>query len=163
MDGKMMIPEFEHEASLTRKTLERVPFDRGDWKPHEKSYSLLQLATHLADIPAWVDITVHQDVFEMDGPYEPHTPDTVAGLLEHFDENVEQAKVALAGATHDDLMETWSLKSGGEIVFSMPRMAVLRGFVLSHAIHHRAQLGVYLRLLDQPVPAIYGPSADEQG
>lgn len=161
MDGRSMLPEFEHEAALTRKTLARVPLEKGDWKPHEKSYSLLALATHLADIPGWVDVTVQQDVFEMDGPYEPTVPETVEQLLEHFDRNVAKARATLSGASSDDLMATWTMKQGGEVVFSMPKAAVVRGFVMNHTIHHRAQLGVYLRLLDEPVPSIYGPSADE--
>ena len=158
-----MLPEFDHEASLTRKTLERVPLDRGDWKPHEKSFSLKALAGHLADIPSWVDVTINQDVFEMDGPYEPETPETTEGLLEVFDRNTAAARAVLEGATQEDLMAMWSMKQGGEVTLTMPKVAVLRGFILSHAIHHRAQLGVYLRLLDVPVPSTYGPSADEAG
>jgi uncharacterized damage-inducible protein DinB len=161
MDGKTLVPEFDHEASLTRKALERVPFDKADWKPHEKSYSLGELATHIAEIPGWMDITLNQDVFEMDGPYEPAKPATVEELLEIFDRNTARAREVLASATGEQLMENWSMKQNGEVVFSMPKMAVLRGFILSHAIHHRAQLGVYLRLLDVPVPATYGGSADE--
>ena len=161
MDGKTLVPEFDHEASLTRKALERVPFDKADWKPHEKSYSLGELATHIAEIPGWMDITLNQDVFEMDGPDEPAKPATVEELLEIFDRNTARAREVLSSATGEQLMENWSMKQNGEVVFSMPKMAVLRGFILSHAIHHRAQLGVYLRLLDVPVPATYGGSADE--
>jgi uncharacterized damage-inducible protein DinB len=163
MTGAMMLPEFDHEASLTRKTLERVPFERGDWKPHEKSFSLKALAGHLADIPSWVDVTINQDVFEMDGPYQPETPDTTEVLLERFDRNTAAAREVLAGASQGDLLGMWSMKQGGEVTLTMPKIAVLRGFILSHAIHHRAQLGLYLRLLDVPVPATYGPSADEAG
>ena len=161
MDGKTMLPEFDHEAALTRKTLARVPFEKADWKPHEKSFSLGELATHLADIPGWVDVTVNQDVFEMEGPYEPAQADSTEGLLALFDEKVAAARAVLEGASHDDLMATWSMKQGGEVVMSMPKIAVLRAFIVKHTVHHRAQLGVYLRLLDVPVPAIYGPSADE--
>lgn len=161
MDGTMLLPEFDHEASLTRRTLERVPFDRADWKPHEKSYSLKDLAVHLADIPSWVDATVNQDVLDFDGPYEPGSPDSVEELLGIFDRNVASARAALEKATAEEMGKTWTLRSNGEVVLSMPKAAVLRGFVLSHAIHHRAQLGVYLRLLDVPVPSTYGPSADE--
>lgn len=161
MNGAMLLPEFDHESSLTRRMLSRVPLDRGDWKPHEKSFSLRELASHIADIPSWVDVTVNLDVFEMDGPYEPETPDTVEGLLELFDRNTAAARGVLEGASQEDLMGMWSMKQGGEVTLSMPKIAVLRGFVFSHAIHHRAQLGVYLRLLDVPVPSVYGPSADE--
>ena len=161
MDGSALIPEFEHEASLTRKALERVPFDKGDWRPHEKSMPLRELATHVADIPSWVEMTLSQDVFEMEGPYELPQVDDVEGLLELFDRNVASAREALSKASGEDLMGTWTLKSDGEVVFSMPRAAVLRGFCFNHTVHHRAQLGVYLRLLDVPVPSTYGPSADE--
>lgn len=161
MDGAMMLPEFDHEASLTRKTLERVPLDKAEWKPHAKSFSLGELASHLADIPTWVDVTINQDVFEMDGPYEPETANTTEELLDLFDRNVAAARAILEGASHDALMGMWSMKQGGEVTLSMPKIAVLRGFIFSHSIHHRAQLGVYLRLLDVPVPSIYGPSADE--
>ncbi|MEQ9570388.1 MAG: hypothetical protein RLN75_09385, partial [Longimicrobiales bacterium] len=92
MDGSMMVPEFDHEAALTRKTLERVPFDRAEWKPHEKSMSIKELAVHLADIPTWVDVTVNHDVFEMDGPYVPPQAETMEQLLELFDRNVEAAR-----------------------------------------------------------------------
>ncbi len=163
MDGSMMLPEFEHEAALTRRTLERVPFDRADWKPHEKSMSVKELAVHLADIPNWVDVTVNQDVFEMDGPYQPPQAETVEQLLEVFDRSVASAREILAGADGPTLMGTWTMKQDGQEVLSMPKVAVLRGFVMNHTIHHRAQLGVYLRLLDRPVPATYGPSADEPG
>ncbi|UCC25532.1 MAG: DinB family protein [Gemmatimonadales bacterium] len=162
MDGKTLIPEFDQEAATTRKTLERVPFDRADWKPHEKSSPLGELAAHVADIPAWVAVTVNQDVFEMEGPYELPKAESVEELLEIYDRNVAEARAVLEGASAADLMGTWSMKQEGEIVFSMPKMAVLRSFVFSHAVHHRAQLGVYLRLLDVPVPATYGPSADEE-
>jgi uncharacterized damage-inducible protein DinB len=161
MDGSALIPELEHEASLTRKTLERVPFDKGDWKPHDKSMSLLELACHVADIPSWFDVTLNQDVFEMEGPYETPKAEDVEGLLEIFDRNIASAREALSQASGEDLMGLWTMKADGEVVLSMPRAAVLRGFCFNHAVHHRAQLGVYFRLLDVPVPSIYGPSADE--
>ena len=161
MDGRALLSEFDHEATLTRKTLERVPFDKGDWKPHEKSMPLRELASHVADIPSWVEVTMNQDVFEMDGPYELPRVDDVEALLEAFDRNTANARAALEKASGEDLMGIWTMKSGGEEVISMPRAAILRGFCFNHAVHHRAQLGVYLRLLDVPVPSIYGPSADE--
>jgi uncharacterized damage-inducible protein DinB len=157
----MLLPEFTHEAQVTRKTLERVPFDKKEWSPHEKSYTLLQLAAHLAEIPGWTGVTVNEDVFEVDGDYERHVPETVDDLLEHFDQGVAQAREALEGASAETLMEDWAMKQNGEVIMQMPKAAVLRSFVFNHMIHHRAQLGVYLRLLDVPVPATYGPSADE--
>lgn len=161
MDGSMLLPEFTHEAQVTRKTLERVPFEKKEWSPHEKSYTLLQLAAHLAEIPGWTGVTVNQEVFEMDGSYEPYVPETVDDLLEHFDQNVAKAREALEGASSETLMEDWAMKQDGEVIMQMPKAAVLRSFVFNHMVHHRAQLGVYLRLLDIPVPATYGPSADE--
>lgn len=161
MDGAMFIPEFEHEAALTRKTLERVPLERGDWKPHEKSFTLRQLASHLATIPSWTAVTLKQDELDMDPDDQAPQFDTREAMLDAFDHSVEEARRVLADTSGEQLMGTWTLKSGGHTVLSMPRIAVLRGFVLNHAVHHRAQLGVYLRLLDVPVPSIYGPSADE--
>jgi uncharacterized damage-inducible protein DinB len=162
MNGAMLLPEFDQEFAQTRRTLERVPLEKAAWRPHAKSYTLGELAAHVADIPRWVPVTVAQDEFTMEGPYEPVIPDSVAGLLAHFDEGLAEARRLIEGASEADLAATWSMKQGGEVVLAMPKSAVLRSFVLSHSIHHRAQLGVYLRLLDVPVPAIYGPSADEQ-
>lgn len=161
MDGAMFIPEFEHEAALTRKTLERVPLEQGDWKPHEKSFTLRQLASHLATIPSWTAVTLQQDELDMDPDDQAPQFDTREAMLDAFDRSVEEARQVLADTSGEQLMGTWTLKSGGATVLSMPRLAVLRGFVLNHAVHHRAQLGVYLRLLGVPVPSIYGPSADE--
>ncbi len=159
--GAVMLPEFDHEMANTRKTLERIPEDKFDWKPHEKSFSLHELAAHLAEIPQWTGVTVNMDVFDMDEGYERVVPETKADILAHFDEKVAEARAVLEGASAEDLSATWSMKSGGEVMFSMPKGAVLRSFIFNHNVHHRAQLGVYLRLLDVPVPAIYGPSADE--
>jgi uncharacterized damage-inducible protein DinB len=161
MDGAMMLPEFDHEMANTRKTLERVPEDKFDWKPHEKSFSLHQLAAHLAEIPNWTGVTVNQDVFDMDEPYERVVPETKDDLLTAFDASVAEAREILEGVSGDDLMKTWSMKQGGEVAMSMPKAVVLRSFIFNHNIHHRAQLGVYLRMLGVPVPATYGPSADE--
>jgi uncharacterized damage-inducible protein DinB len=163
MNGAMMLPEFDHEFAQTRRTLERVPLDQADWTPHEKSFSLGALAAHLADIPRWVPMTITQDELEMDGSYEMPMHGQTEELLAYFDEGLAEARALIEGATGDDLMATWSMKQGGKVTLSMPKVAVLRGFIFNHNIHHRAQLGVYFRLLDVPVPSIYGPSADEQG
>lgn len=161
----VLLPEFDHEMAGTRKTLERVPEDKFGWKPHDKSMSMGELASHLANIPGWTSITLNQESFDMSpvNGEHPKTPQasSVKELLEIFDKNVAEARTALANVSNEDLMKTWSLLAGGNIVLSMPRAAVLRGFVLSHNVHHRAQLGVYLRLNDVAVPSIYGPSADE--
>ena len=156
-----LIPEFDHEMASTRKVLERVPEERFDWKPHAKSYSLGALATHVATLPTWGVETLNRS--EIDIGINPTTPVVLSKseLLAAFDRNVANARAALAGRTDPELIATWSLKRNGKTVFSMPKTVVLRSFVLSHLIHHRAQLTVYLRLLDVPVPSIYGPSADE--
>lgn len=161
----ILLPEFDHEMAGTRKTLERVPEDKFGWKPHDKSMSMGELASHLANIPGWTSMTLNHESFDMapanGEAFKTPQASSVKELLEIFDKNVAEARTALANVSNEDLMKTWSLLAGGNTVLSMPRAAVLRGFVLSHNIHHRAQLGVYLRLNDVAVPSIYGPSADE--
>jgi len=164
MNGASLLPEFDHELQQTRKTLERVPTDRFDWKPHAKSMSLRELASHLADLPHWLPMTLESAELDLDeSGYEPFSAESLQGLLGHFDDGVRAARSALEEATEQRMGETWTMKAGGEVAFSMPKAAVVRSFILNHNVHHRAQLGVYLRLLDLPVPAVYGPSADEQG
>ena len=163
--SQMLVPEFDHEMANTRKTLERVPDEKFGWKPHEKSMSLGGLATHLANIPSWTAHTFDRDELDIAPPGQPpHKLDEAksrAELLEAFDKNVASARAALEAASDENWQGKWSLLNGGNKIFTLPRIAVMRGFILSHSIHHRAQLGVYLRLLDVPVPSIYGPSADE--
>jgi uncharacterized damage-inducible protein DinB len=162
---KMIMPEFDQEMANARKTLERVPDGKFDWKPHPKSSSLGGLATHLANIPSWTEHTFAKDELDIAPPGEPpfrlEEAKSRAELLEAFDKNVASARATLEGASDESWFGNWSLLRGGNTIMTMPRAAVMRGFVMSHLIHHRAQLGVYLRLLDVPVPAIYGPSADE--
>lgn len=161
-----LVPEFEQEMATTRRLLERLPEDKFGWKPHEKSFSLAQLASHIAEMLMWGSTTMKETAFDMQPPggepYQPFVAASTAELLEKFDAGVAENKGLIAGASDADYMTSWSLLSGGNTLFSMPRVAVLRAFVLNHIIHHRGQLSVYLRLLDVPVPAIYGPSADEQ-
>jgi len=161
-----LLPEFDHEMANTRKTLERVPDDKMSWKPHAKSFSFAQLSTHLAMLPTWTSETIEKDSLDLappggPPPQPPPMASTQKELLEKFDENVTKARAALAGASDEHLLKTWTLLMGGKPVLSMPRVAVIRSFVMSHTVHHRAQLGVYLRLNDVAVPSIYGPSADE--
>ena len=160
-----ILPEFDHEMANTRKMLERVPADQLDWTPHEKSMNMVGLVTHLANVPSWTALAVNQDSFDMAPPgEEPPRTDPVASVqaaLELFDENVAAGRAAIEGASDERLMAPWSLLSGGHEVFSMPRIAVLRSMIMSHMIHHRGQLSVYLRLTGVSLPAVYGPSADE--
>jgi uncharacterized damage-inducible protein DinB len=156
-----LIPEFDHEMATTRKVLERVPEDRFEWKPHEKSFPLGILATHVATLPTWATETLMRSQIDLDGNTQPTAAASKSELLAAFDKNTTDARAALAGKSDAELMAMWSLKRNGKTVFSMPKTTVLRSFVLNHLIHHRAQLTVYLRLLDIPVPSIYGPSADE--
>ena len=162
-----LLPEFDQEMAGTRKSLERVPDDKFDWKPHAKSMTLRQLTTHLALFPSWMTMTLDKASFDYapvgGEAYKTPAVNSRQELLEVFDRDLAKAREALMGASDAQLMETWSLLAGGKTIFSMPRIAVLRGMVMNHMIHHRAQLGVYLRLNDIPVPALYGPSADEQG
>jgi len=162
MIAQSMLPEFDMEMANTRKTLERVPDDKFGWKPHEKSFSLGDLATHVANIPSWAKITIETAGLDMSKPFEPPKASSRADLLKIFDENVTAARESLQGVSDAALQEMWSLRTGDEVHFSAPRIACLRGFVMNHIIHHRAQLGVYLRLNDVALPPIYGPSADEQ-
>jgi uncharacterized damage-inducible protein DinB len=120
------------------------------------------LAGHVANLPAWAVMAIQRDSIDL-APLRTPEPDSCAALLEMFDKNVAEARAAIAGATDEHLLKTWTLLIGGKVVFALPRVAVLRGSVMNHLIHHRAQLGVYLRLNDVPVPALYGPSADEPG
>lgn len=163
--SKAILPEFEHEMANTRKTLERIPEDKFDWKPHEKSMSLGDLATHLANIPSWTEKTFDRDELDVappgSPPYRLEQKKSRAEILDAFDENVASARAALEAATDENWQGKWTLLMTAKPIFTLPRTAVMRGFVMNHLIHHRAQLGVYLRLLDVPVPSIYGPSADE--
>jgi len=163
--NQSLLPEFDHEMANTRKTLERVPEDKFAWKPHEKSFSMVGLATHLATLPSWAVVTIQQDSIDIAPEGVPPPTNEPAksreDLLATFDRNVAAARNALAEANDEALLKTWTLLKGGKEIFSLPRVAALRSFVMNHNVHHRAQLGVYLRLNDVPVPSIYGPSADE--
>ncbi len=162
-----LLPEFDMEMANTRKVLERVPMDQLSYKPHAKSGSLEWLAWHVSDLPSWVVETINKDELDFApvGVPRPAPPkvESREHLLSHFDGKVADARAAIAGVTDERLAGTWTLKGGGHTIFAMPRTVVLRSFVMNHMIHHRAQLGVYLRLNDVAVPGMYGPSADEKG
>jgi len=158
-----LIAEFEHEAQTTRKHLERLPADKLEWRPHQKSFTAAGLASHITEMVGWTDAILNQEEIDFDpATYKPYVAGSVADLLKTFDDNVAKGRQALAGATDDTLQQPWRLKIKGRVQFERPKGAVLRDFALSHLIHHRGQFSVYLRLLDIPVPGSYGPSADEQ-
>lgn len=165
--SEIFLGEFAHEMISTRKTLERVPEDKFGWTPHEKSMPMGRLAGHIAELPGWTRIIVEKESFDVAPPggpaYQAFQPKSRQELLAAFEANVETARNMVAPASEEDLMMRWTLLSSGKTVFAMPREAVLRTMVLNHLIHHRAQLGVYLRLNNIPVPSVYGPSADEAG
>ncbi|MBO0858740.1 MAG: DinB family protein [Chloracidobacterium sp.] len=160
-----LLPEFDQEMSNTRKVLERVPDDKFDWKPHEKSGTLGWLANHLANLPSWTIFTINQDSLDLepkDGEsFKWEGKGSREELLGVFDDNMAAARAAIAGASDQELLKPWTLLKGGVTLMTLPKIAVLRGFVMNHIIHHRGQFTVYLRLNDIPVPSIYGPSADE--
>ena len=162
-----LLPEFDQEMASTGKTLERVPDDKFAWKPHEKSGTLGWLAGHVATLPGLVEKAITQDELSFppagQAPAAPAwaAPPNRKELLEAFDKLVAEARAAIAETSDADFMKPWTLRKGEQKLISMPKAAVVRSFFMNHLIHHRAQLGVYLRLNDIPVPSIYGPSADE--
>jgi len=159
-----MAMELQHEGAVTRKCLERVPEEKFSYKPHEKSMSLGQLASHIAEANGWMQVIVNEDLFDMDASgYTPYLASNRAELLSTFDAKLAEAIGILQSTPNDRMMAIWKMKMGGKIGVEMPRVAVVRGFVISHMVHHRGQLSVYLRLNNVPVPSIYGPSADEAG
>ena len=154
--------EFQHEAAITRRALERLPEASFGWKPHEKSMTAARLACHVAEIPGWIVPALDQDELVFDpATFKPWIAAGSAELLAKFDANVAAGLACFTRHEDSVLAGMWSLKSPTETFLTMPKAAVLRGFVLSHLIHHRGQMSVYLRLLNVPVPSIYGPSADE--
>jgi uncharacterized damage-inducible protein DinB len=158
--SEMLLPEFDQEMANTRALLECVPEEKFAWKPHEKSMALGRLASHIAEMPQWAAFAINQDKLELTPGTKPFHAATKSELRDAFSANVAAARAAIAGATDEHLGKTWSLIYGGKTVLSMPRAGILRTMVMSHIIHHRGQLGVYLRLNDIPIPGMYGPSAD---
>lgn len=156
-----ILPEFDHEMANTRRCLERVPDGKLDWTPHSKSMTMGRLATHLATLSQWTNAVMNQDFFDVSTSPAPTVLKSSKEILESFDQCTAAARKAIAAASDEQLMKSWSLKKEGQTLFTLPRLGVVRSFVLNHTIHHRAQLGVYLRLNDIAVPSIYGPSADE--
>lgn len=160
--NQILLPEYDQEMATTRRLLERVPEDRFDWQPHTKSMTLGRLANHLAELPGLARMILGGESFNIaSGQFKPAALTSRQEVLDLFDQNVASTRAALAETGDEAMKQKWSLLRGEDTVFSVPRAAAIRSMVLSHTIHHRAQLSVYLRLNDVPVPSIYGPSADE--
>jgi uncharacterized damage-inducible protein DinB len=159
---ELFLQEFDVEMPGTRKLLERVPEASFSWKPHEKSMTLGRLASHLADLPARCATIITTEELVRQPGFTPWSAASTADLLDHFDAATTAARAALAGLRDDQLTAMWTLKMGDRVLTSLPRVMALRRVFMNHIIHHRAQLGVFLRLLDVPIPGIYGASADDQ-
>jgi uncharacterized damage-inducible protein DinB len=160
--NEAFIAELKQESAATRKLLERVPMDKAGWAPHAKSMKLGNLANHVSELLGWTMVTLDQDGIDfatMD--YKPEIPKSTEELVKKFDTTVEKAIECLTKADDARFMENWTMRNGEKVLMTMPKAAVLRSFTFNHSYHHRAQLGMYLRLLDIPVPGTYGPSADE--
>ena len=158
-----LIGELQVEAATTRKCLERIPAEKFDYTPHEKSMKMGRLAVHIAEMFGWAIETVNKtelDFATMD--YKPFEPQTTEELVGFFEKILLETTEALKATSDEAMMENWTLRNGDQIYFTMPRIQVLRGMVFNHIVHHRGQLSVYMRMNDIPVPALYGPSADEQ-
>lgn len=158
---KMLLKEMEEESVTTRKMLERIPDDKYDWQPHPKSMTIRQLATHIAELPTWVPMTFNTSELDFaTSPYDPKTINDTKELVAYFEQCITEGKAALAAAADKDLEPKWVLRNGDNIYWESTKGDVIR-FTFCQIVHHRAQLGVYLRLLDIPIPGSYGPSADE--
>lgn len=155
-----LLPEFDQEMATTRRLLERVPSDKGQWKPHPRSFALGHLAQLVSNMPGWITNAVRSTSLDL-GRFGGYTFEQTETLLAAFDKNVREAREAIAAASDADYEVMWSLKHGDHVLASMPRRAVVRQ-TISHLSHHRGQLTVYLRLLDVPIPSVYGPTADEK-
>jgi uncharacterized damage-inducible protein DinB len=158
--GQTLLPEFDLEMTTTRRALERVPGDKGQWKPHPKSFALAHLAQLIATMPGWLTKTIRDAEIDL-AKSAGYSVEKTETLLAQFDHHVREARAALAAVRDADLDVMWSLKHGERVLFSAPRGTVVRQHI-NHLVHHRGQLTVYLRLLDVPVPSIYGPTADER-
>lgn len=158
------IPELDHEMATTRSLLERVPDGKNDWKPHVKSTSLGELSSHIASLVSWIPIVLNEPELDLNpaGGKPLRTPNlpSASARVAVFDENVKNARAALGKMADDGIMDPWTLRSGEHVIATLPRAVVLRSVVMNHIVHHRGQLSVYLRLLDVPLPPIYGPTAD---
>jgi uncharacterized damage-inducible protein DinB len=160
--SEVLLAEFDREAGFTRRVLERVPQERLSWQPHARSMSLGRLVNHLVELPAWGSGLVARDGYDLsERPAAAEAASSVANAINAFDRNIATMRQAILARTDGELLAAWTLRSEGREVFTVPRLIALRSLLLEHSAHHRGQLTVYLRLLDVPVPALYGPTADE--
>ena len=155
----VLLPEFDQEMATTRRVLERVPNDKGEWKPHQKSFSMAHLAQLVSMIPDWITQTLRKTEIDIKAGAGYKTQKTEA-LLDQFDRNVREAREAIKATKDPDFATNWSLKMGDQVLITQSRATGVRSHI-SHLVHHRAQLGIYLRLVDVKVPQMYGPTADE--
>jgi uncharacterized damage-inducible protein DinB len=158
--AQTFIPEFDQEMATTRRVLERVPSEKATWKPHAKSFSLGHLAQLLSWMPGWITTTLKEKELDLAGG-SGYSIEKTETLLDVFDKNVKEARAALGKASDEDFQVGWSLKNAERVIFTLPRVVVVRQHI-NHLVHHRGQMTVYLRLLDVPIPSIYGPTADEK-
>lgn len=158
---QIFLKELDQESQTTRKMLQRVPHDKYDWQPHEKSMTIRQLATHIAELPSWISMTLNTSELDFaKNPYQPVMVNDTDQLMNYFERMLLDGRAYLARATDEELLPDWTLRNGAEIYSKSPKSEVIR-MTISQIIHHRAQLGVYLRLLNVPIPGSYGPSADD--
>jgi uncharacterized damage-inducible protein DinB len=163
--AQSLLPEFDHEMANTRKAIERAPDDKFTWKPHDRSNDMGWMINHLSNLPLWLTVTLSTEELDINPPGGSNIKlpkgNNRAEVLANFDQAVADARAALAKSSDADMMKPWTMLNAGKAAFTMPRIAVLRSFVMNHMVHHRGQLTVYFRLNDIPVPSLYGPSADE--
>ncbi|HYR07397.1 MAG TPA: DinB family protein [Longimicrobium sp.] len=163
--AEMLLPEWDVEIATTRRVLERVPSDKGEWKPHPKSFPMAHLAQLVSRMPGWATMmmnTQELDIAPEDAPAQPYSIEKTETLLAEFDRNAAEGRAAIAATSDAAFGEPWTMKARGQAVQTDSRYHMLRTAMLNHLVHHRAQLGVYLRLVDEPVPSMYGPTADER-
>jgi uncharacterized damage-inducible protein DinB len=159
---ELLLLEFDEEMASTRRMLERVPEASLAWKPHERSMTLGRLASHVSDLPLRCPSIVNFETYVRPAGYKPFLAETPGAILEHFDSAVTQARTALTSLKEEQLAATWTMQMNGRTMVSLPRAMALRRIFMDHLIHHRGQLSVFLRLLDVPIPGMYGQSADDQ-
>ncbi len=159
--AQSLLGEWDNEVASTIKVLKAVPEAHQNWAPHPKSMTMGRLAAHVAELPGWATMTLNTSELDFAKGYTPTTFGSTAATVAAFEAGAAGARAAIAGASDEEFLKPWTLRNGEQIYFTMPKIAVIRSFAMNHIVHHRAQLGVYLRLKDVPVPGVYGPSADE--